>query len=49
VQWIKLVTFVISGDEGAIWRTVVGVLFIAVTGNGFTLPGRNPLSLARNK
>src|SRR3984885_3282757 len=86
VQWIKLVTFAISGGaaalggiidssrvlsasssnggtaltftvlagivvggtsilggEGAIWRTVVGVLFIAVIGNGFTLLGWNPL------
>ncbi|HVT67128.1 MAG TPA: ABC transporter permease [Trebonia sp.] len=80
VQWIKLVTFAISGGaaglggiidssrvlsasssnggtaltftvlagivvggtsilggEGAIWRTVVGTLFIAIIGNGFTL------------
>jgi ribose transport system permease protein len=86
VQWIKLVTFAISGGaaalggiidsarvlsasssnggtsltftvlagivvggtsilggEGAIWRTVVGVLFIALIGNGFTLLGWNPL------
>ena len=86
VQWIKLVTFAISGGaaalggiidssrvlsassanggtaltftvlagivvggtsilggEGAIWRTVVGVLFIAMIGNGFTLLGWNPL------
>jgi ribose transport system permease protein len=86
VQWIKLVTFAISGGaaglggiidssrvlsasssnggtaltftvlagivvggtsilggEGAIWRTVVGTLFIAVIGNGFTLLGWNPL------
>jgi ribose transport system permease protein len=86
VQWIKLVTFAISGGAaglagiidasrvlsassanggtsftftvlagivvggtsilggaGAIWRTVVGVLFIAVIGNGFTLLAWNPL------
>jgi len=86
VQWIKLVTFAISGGaaalggiidssrvlsassanggtaltftvlagivvggtsilggEGAIWRTVVGTLFIAIIGNGFTLLGWNPL------
>jgi ribose transport system permease protein len=86
VQWIKLVTFAISGGaaalggiidssrvlsasssnggtaltftvlagivvggtsilggEGAVWRTVVGVLFIAMIGNGFTLLGWNPL------
>jgi ribose transport system permease protein len=86
VQWIKLVTFAISGGAaglggildasrvlsasssnggtaltftvlagivvggtsilggaGAIWRTVVGTLFIAVIGNGFTLLAWNPL------
>ena len=85
VQWIKLITFAISGGaaalggiidsarvlsassnggtaltftvlagivvggtsilggEGAIWRTVIGVLFIAMIGNGFTLLGWNPL------
>ena len=86
VQWIKLVTFAISGGaaglggiidasrvlsassqnggtaltftvlagivvggtsilggEGAIWRTVIGVLFIAIIGNGFTLLAWNPL------
>ena len=86
VQWIKLVTFAISGGAaalggildasrvlsassanggtaltftvlagivvggtsilggaGAIWRTVVGVLFIALIGNGFTLLAWNPL------
>jgi ribose transport system permease protein len=86
VQWIKLVTFAISGGaaglagiidssrvlsasssnggtaltftvlagivvggtsilggEGAVWRTVVGVLFIAIIGDGFTLLGWNPL------
>ena len=86
VQWIKLVTFAISGGaaglggiidaarvlsasssnggtaltftvlagivvggtsilggEGAIWRTVVGTLFIALIGNGFTLLAWNPL------
>ena len=29
----------ILGGEGAIWRTVVGVLFIALVGNGFNLLG----------
>lgn len=29
----------ISGGEGAIWRTVLGVLFIALIGNGFDLLG----------
>jgi ribose transport system permease protein len=86
VQWIKLVTFAISGGaaglggiidssrvlsasssnggtaltftvlagivvggtsilggEGAIWRTMVGTLFIAIIGDGFTLLGWNPL------
>ena len=33
----------ILGGEGAIWRTVIGVLFIAMIGNGFTLLGWNPL------
>ena len=33
----------ILGGEGAIWRTVVGVLFIALIGNGFTLLALNPL------
>ncbi len=33
----------ILGGEGAIWRTVVGVLFIAMVGNGFDLLGVNPL------
>ena len=31
------------GGEGAIWRTVVGTLFIALIGNGFVLLGLNPL------
>jgi ribose transport system permease protein len=86
VQWIKLVTFAISGGaaglggiidasrvlsassqnggtaltftvlagivvggtsilggSGAIWRTFMGVLFIAIIGNGFTLLAWNPL------
>jgi ribose transport system permease protein len=86
VQWIKLVTFAISGGaaglggildasrvlsassqnggtaltftvlagivvggtsilggEGAIWRTVIGTLFIAMIGNGFTLLAWDPL------
>ncbi|HTT00359.1 MAG TPA: ABC transporter permease [Streptosporangiaceae bacterium] len=33
----------ILGGEGAIWRTIVGVLFIALIGNGFDLLGLNPL------
>jgi ribose transport system permease protein len=33
----------ILGGEGAIWRTVLGVLFIAMVGNGFDLLGVNPL------
>jgi len=33
----------ILGGEGAIWRTVVGLLFIALIGNGFTLLGWDPL------
>ena len=33
----------ILGGEGAVWRTVVGVLFIALVGNGFDLLGVNPL------
>ena len=32
----------ILGGEGAIWRTVVGVLFIALIGNGYDLLGLNP-------
>jgi ribose transport system permease protein len=32
----------IQGGEGAIWRTVIGVLFIALINNGFTLLGLNP-------
>jgi ribose transport system permease protein len=33
----------IAGGEGAVWRTVVGVLFIALIGNGVTLLGWDPL------
>jgi ribose transport system permease protein len=33
----------ILGGDGAIWRTVVGVLFIALIGNGSVLLGLNPL------
>ena len=33
----------ILGGEGAIWRTVVGVLFIALIGNGFNLIGVDAL------
>ena len=33
----------ILGGEGAIWRTIIGVLFIALIGNGSDLLGLNPL------
>lgn len=33
----------ILGGQGAVWRSVVGVLFIALVGNGFDLLGLNPL------
>jgi ribose transport system permease protein len=33
----------ILGGEGAVWRTVVGVLFIALIGNGYILLGYDPL------
>jgi ribose transport system permease protein len=33
----------ILGGEGAIWRTVLGVLFIALIGNGFTLLEVDPI------
>jgi ribose transport system permease protein len=33
----------ILGGEGAVWRSVVGVLFIALIGNGFDLLGLDPL------
>ncbi len=33
----------ILGGEGAVWRTVVGVIFIALVGNGFDLLGINSL------
>lgn len=33
----------ILGGDGAIWRTVAGVLFIALVGNGYDLLGVNPL------
>ena len=33
----------ILGGEGAVWRTVVGVLFIALIGNGYILLGLDPL------
>jgi ribose transport system permease protein len=33
----------IMGGEGAVWRTVVGVLFIALIGNGYILLGLDPL------
>jgi ribose transport system permease protein len=32
----------ILGGEGAVWRTVVGSLFIALIGNGFNLLGLDP-------
>jgi ribose transport system permease protein len=33
----------ILGGEGAVWRTVIGVLFIALIGNGYVLLGLDPL------
>jgi ribose transport system permease protein len=33
----------ILGGEGAVWRSVVGVLFIALIGNGYALLGYDPL------
>lgn len=33
----------IAGGFGAIWRTVVGVFFIALLGNGFNLNGIDPI------
>ena len=33
----------IAGGEGSVWRTAVGVLFIALIGNGFDLIGIDPL------
>ncbi len=33
----------ILGGEGGVWRTVIGVLFIALIGNGSDLLGLNPL------
>ena len=30
------------GGMGAIWRTALGVLFVAMINNGFTLLGLNP-------
>jgi ribose transport system permease protein len=33
----------ISGGEGAMWRTVLGVFFIAFVGNGFDLLGADPI------
>jgi ribose transport system permease protein len=33
----------ILGGDGAVWRTVVGILFIALIGNGYILLGLNPL------
>lgn len=32
----------ILGGEGTVWRTVLGVLFIALIGNGYDLLGLNP-------
>jgi ribose transport system permease protein len=32
----------IAGGEGAIWRTVLGVLLLALIGNGFNLLGIDP-------
>ncbi len=33
----------IAGGEGAIWRTLLGVLFLALVNNGFNLLGVNPI------
>ena len=33
----------IQGGAGAVWRTVLGVLFIALINNGFTLLGLDPI------
>ena len=33
----------IAGGEGSVWRTGIGVLFIALIGNGFNLLGIDPL------
>jgi ribose transport system permease protein len=33
----------IWGGDGAVWRTVVGVLFLGLIGNGFNLLSINPL------
>jgi len=33
----------IMGGEGAVWRTVLGVLLLALIGNGYNLLGLNPL------
>ncbi len=33
----------IAGGEGSVWRTAIGVLFIALIGNGFDLLGVDPL------
>jgi ribose transport system permease protein len=33
----------IAGGEGSVWRTVIGVLFIALIGNGFDLIGIDAL------
>jgi ribose transport system permease protein len=33
----------IMGGEGAVWRSVVGILFIALVDNGFSLLGYDPL------
>jgi len=33
----------ILGGEGSVWRTVVGILFIALIGNGYALLSLDPL------
>jgi ribose transport system permease protein len=33
----------ILGGDGAVWRTIVGILFIAMIGNGYILLGLDPL------
>ena len=33
----------INGGEGAVWRTVFGVLLVTLVGNGFNLLNLNPI------
>ena len=39
----------ILGGEGAVWRTVVGVLFIALIGNGYVLLHYDVRSTSRSR